>query len=118
MSIEPNQQPSTQSNENLLCALCYLFWFITGAIFYFTVAKDNKNIKYHAVHSILIGVVLMVIAIPVGIIGMIPLIGWIISLAWSVIVIAFDVFMIVSTYNGKTVKFPIISDKAQEIANK
>lgn len=39
-------------DENIASAICYLFIWVTGLIFYL-VEKDNKMVKFHALQSII-----------------------------------------------------------------
>ena len=60
-SEEPKKtSTSTGIQENVESLLCYLFGWVTGLIF-FLIEKDSKVVKFHAMQSIAVSVVFMVL---------------------------------------------------------
>ncbi len=117
MNIEPNQKTSTGLQENVACLLCYLFSWITGLVF-FLIEKENKTVRYHAVQSMLIGACLVVVNVVSNILGRIPVLGFILSLVISIATLALYIYLLVTAYQGKMMKFPVISEQAEKFANK
>jgi uncharacterized membrane protein len=123
---------------NIAAALSYIW--IVGVIF-FIMEKENRFVRFHALQSILLGllwivavIVLMIVNVILavvvgaaagaagdagGIFGM--LIGLISMLVWLIFPLAFLGLLIlaaVKAYQGKTFKIPIIGNIAENIVNK
>ena len=102
-------------DPNLAGALCYLFACISGILF-FLLETENKRVRFHALQSILIFTILSLLTVASAILAIVTdfvpfrlanLTIWIMHfIVWLV--------MIISTYQGKTIKIPGIGDFAQE----
>jgi len=109
--------------RNVASLLCYVAWFITGIIF-FVSEKEDKTVRFHAFQAILVSVIMVVVNVALSIFGVIlrfiPFIGGVLSgLMFAVIGLvwfALWIFMMVSAYQGKKVKLPIIGDIAEKQA--
>lgn len=100
-----NNKTSTGLQENVEGLLCYLGGWITGLIF-FLIEKDSKFVRFHAVQSIGVSVVLMIL----GFIPIVNLFVWILGLVlW--------ILLMVKAYQGKMFKLPVIGDFAEKQAN-
>jgi len=117
-TVQTTQKGSWMS-ENTKGALCYLFGWITGVIF-LLVEKDSKFVKFHAVQSVIISLVLQVILYSTaptsyydpyygyaytdstlyGIVGLIMFILWIV--------------MMYKASKGEKFKLPVIGDFAEK----
>lgn len=91
---------------NLAGALCYLAWAITGVIF-LIIEKENRFVRFHAFQSIITSIALFIITI---ILGVIPVIGWIISLLLTPVILLLWLFMMWKAYQGERFKLPFIGD--------
>ena len=99
------------TNRNLVAALSYFLFFITGIIIYF-VEKDDKFIRFHALQSTLTFGILFVLNILlnelfVGIIGVFAsglslLLGFVILFVWVV--------SMLKAFQGQVYKWPIVGD--------
>jgi uncharacterized membrane protein len=94
--------------------LCYLGGWITGIIF-FIIEKENKIVRFHAVQSIAISVVLMVVYF---ILGLIPIIGWIIMPFVGIASFILWIILMLKAYQGKMYKLPVIGDFAEKQVGK
>jgi uncharacterized membrane protein len=101
-----------KASENFLGALCYLFGWITGLILWFSGFK-KKFIRFHAMQSIIVSVVLMIIFF---VLSWVPNIGWIIS-GLGILAFILWVFLMVKAYQGQTFKLPIIGNLADKWSN-
>jgi len=109
--------------DNAASALCYVLGFITGILF-LVLEPYNKNrtVRFHAFQSIFLNIALIVVAIALGILeAMISgLIGWwfAVTVGWCFNLALFAVwlYMIVTTYQGRTTVLPIIGPLAQQQA--
>ena len=97
-------------DENVAGALCYLFGFITGLIFYL-LENQNKFVKFHAMQSLItflgVFIVLMVI-------WWVPFFGWILRSIIILLALILWVILMVKAYYGEKFKLPIIGDIAEQ----
>ncbi|VUT27898.1 MAG: Chloroplast import component protein (Tic20) [Candidatus Syntrophoarchaeum sp. GoM_oil] len=109
-------------DENIEGALCYLFGWLTGIIF-LVLEKDNRFVKFHAMQSIVVFLVLTVLWMIVGAITMAMMIGasvmgsgiiaGLLSLFSMLISLAMFVlwlFLMYKAYSGEMYKIPKIGD--------
>lgn len=109
----PDEKPAptssgTESMDPKLSALlCYLLSIIGGIVFYM-ISKD-KFVRFHAMQSIILGAVFVVIDVLFWFIPFVFFFGWIIWLGF----LALSVVMMIKAYNGEKYKLPIIGDIAE-----
>lgn len=96
---------------NLEGALCYVLGFVTGIIF-LILEKDNKFVKFHAIQSTIISLLLFVV---IAVLGIIPLFWLIIPLIWIAELILWLLLMY-KAYQGEVFKLPVIGDIAAKQA--
>jgi uncharacterized membrane protein len=114
--------------DNMASALCYVLGFVTGIIF-LVIAPYNQNrtVRFHAFQSIFLSVGLLAIRIVFSIVlGNLLFHGFyygglwaIYSLFWSLFGLACLVvwiYIIVQTYQGKSIVLPIVGPMAQKQA--
>ncbi|MCA9381480.1 DUF4870 domain-containing protein [Candidatus Dojkabacteria bacterium] len=116
MSEGSTSQPkmaSTDSglDENIAAALCYIF--IVGLIFIFT-EKKNKFVRFHAFQAVLLAVAWFVIS---TVLGIIPVIGWIILPFASLGFLGVWVYTIYKAYQGEKFMLPMIGEIAAKQAD-
>lgn len=99
-------------DQNVAAALCYIF--IIGLVFIFT-EKKNKFVRFHAFQSVFLGVGWFLGSF---ILGIIPVLGWIISPFFAIAMIVLWVYTIYQAYLGKEFRLPVIGDMAAEQAAK
>jgi uncharacterized membrane protein len=131
----PVQQSSTGLAPNVAAAISYIW--IVGLVLFF-IEKDNKFVRFHAMQSVLYGVVWTVVMVVLavlnaiiaivggvasaaagdpGIIGMlISLISLVIWLVLPLVYFAGLIFAAVKAYQNTKFKFPIIGNMAEKIA--
>lgn len=107
-------------DENIVAALAYVFSALTGIIV-LVMEKENKFVRFHAMQSVLLGILIFVLNVILGILGAIPLIGffagiasWLVSLA----IFAVTVLLIFKAYQKESYKLPILGDVAESQINK
>lgn len=111
---EQSNKTSTGIQENVEGLLCYLGGWITGIIF-FIIEKENKIVRFHAVQSIAVSVVLIVVYF---ILGLIPIIGWLIMPLVGIVSFILWIFLMLKAYQGKMYKLPVIGDFAEKQVGK
>ena len=109
--------------DNAASALCYVLGLVTGVLFLILAPYNrNKIVRFHAFQSIFLNVAVIIIAIALGIFDAIiaRIVGWwfasIVSLLWDLACIGIWLYMIVSTYQGRSPALPIIGPIAQQQA--
>lgn len=120
------QPAAADMTDNLAGMLCYIAGFITGIIF-LVIEPYNKKpiIRFHAFQSIFLNVAFIALWIVLTIVravlwsavgfGMFGLIGLIFTLVWLA-GIGIWIYMLISTYQGKTIVLPVIGPLAQKQA--
>jgi uncharacterized membrane protein len=109
-----NSSSSTGLDPKVSALLAYLLGFVGGVVFY-VISKDSY-VKFHAMQSIMLSVVL---AVFYGVIWalIIPFsflffLDWLLYLA----IVGLWVFMMMKAYSGEKYKLPIIGDMAEKYA--
>ena len=115
----PAMQASGAMADNVASALCYLLGLITGIIF-LVLAPYNKNpvIRFHAFQSIFLHVACIVAMVGLNIVlGILHLWGMFFlgSLFWLAFFILW-LYLLLQTYQGKTIVVPVIGPIAQQQA--
>lgn len=93
-------------DKNIASALTYLFGWLSGVVFFLT-EKEDKDIRFHAVQSIIFFGALNIIVI-------VPVIGWIISPFVGLVGLVGWVVLLVKAYQGEKFKLPAIGDLAEK----
>lgn len=117
------EKTSSGLQENVASLLCYLFTWLSGLIF-LLIEKENRTVRFHAIQSLCLCVVavvlFIVVAILTAILGAIAtalaLIG---TLLWAVVGIGIFVIWIllmVRAYQGNLWKLPIVGEMAAKWA--
>jgi uncharacterized membrane protein len=108
-----NAKTSSGLEENLAGLLCYLAGFITGIIF-IILEKENRFVRFHALQSIFISVVMVILSF---IFTSIPIIGWLIGLLISPLSIVLWILLMYKAYQGQWFKLPILGEMAEKQLN-
>ena len=99
--------------DNVTGALCYAGLVITGILFLVLEPYSrNRAIRFHAFQAIFINIAWIVLSLVFGLIHM----GFFLSPLISLAFIALWIYMIITTYQGKTVVLPVIGPLAQQQA--
>jgi uncharacterized membrane protein len=104
------EKSSTGMDANLAALLSYLLGFITGIVF-FILEKDSKYVKFHAMQSILVSVAIMIVNF---ILGLIPILGWILAFLISVASIILWIVLMIKAYKYTWFKLPVIGEIAEK----
>ncbi len=109
--------------DNAASALCYVLGLITGILFLVLAPyNQNRTVRFHAFQSIFLNVAVIIVAIALGILDAIigRIIGWwfvgIVSMAFDLACFVLWIYMIVTTYQGRSPALPIIGPMAQQQA--
>jgi uncharacterized membrane protein len=111
--------------DNVAGTLCYVLGLITGIIFLVLEPySKNRTIRFHAFQSIFLNVAVIVIDIVVGIVfrilfeivGAFAFLGILFWPLWGLGLLCLWLYLLYSTYQGKTIVLPIIGPLAQKQA--
>ena len=131
----PVQTPksSTGLDENIAALLSYIFGWVSGLIF-FLIEKDSRLVRFHAMQSILLNIVVVVLLIASWVISMILwvittqlpgilalLVNLVVGLVWIVVgigILIAIVMCLVKAFQGQYFKLPIIGNLAEKFSAK
>ncbi|QGH33057.1 DUF4870 domain-containing protein [Gracilibacillus salitolerans] len=110
------QQTKTSSglDQNVAGLLTYIAGIITGIIF-LLLEKENRFVRFHAMQSIFITVVLIILH---TVVNWIPFFGWIIGLLLHPLELVLWIFLMVKAYQGHYFKLPWIGDMVEKQLDK
>lgn len=112
---------SSNIDENVEAALCYLLLWLSGIILYLT-EKKKKSIRIHAMQSILIflplNILMVIIAVPQWVFYHPWITPPLSGISWflRVVLVVLWVLFVFNAYQGQKIKIPIISDIAKKNA--
>ena len=101
-------------DENIEGLLCYVLGWITGIVF-LILEKENKFVRFHAMQSLVTFLGLFIILI---IVGMIPILHWVLSPLISIIALILWLFLMYKAFKGERYKLPTVGDFAEKQINK
>ena len=107
-------------DEKLASALSYVLPPVTG-LAAFVLEKENKTVRFHAMQATLFGLALIIVRTGLGILSVVPLLGWLARFAnWAVGLIAFAaiIYLIMMALKEQKYRLPIIGDIAHDQVNK
>jgi uncharacterized membrane protein len=120
----PTQQ--TQMSENIAGALCYLFGWITGLIFF--LIDKRPFVRFHAKQSIVVFGALHILSIVTGMIFGISMLSfgaprgvsfaWALSSLLELIVFVLWILLMIKAYQGERFRVPIGADLAEQLFGK
>jgi uncharacterized membrane protein len=104
---------SSGLSDNAAGALAYVT--IIPAIIFLVMEPYNRNpfIKFHAWQNLFLCIFMFVL----GVIGVIPILGWIVLFLGMIVAFIFWLLAILSAYKGGMYKIPIIGNIAEKQAN-
>ncbi|MDY0385617.1 MAG: hypothetical protein RBT65_00520 [Methanolobus sp.] len=100
-------------DENIVAALGYLGFWITGIIF-LLIEPDNKFVRFHAMQSLLI---FLPVSLLIFIVGWIPYVGWIIADFLGFAALFLILIFAIIAYRGILLKFPLVGGYAYKLIN-
>ena len=102
------------SNENLKGALAYLLGPVTGIVM-LLLEKKNEYVRFHAMQSTVVFGAILLLNI---VLGIVPVLGWIIALILSPIIalVSFILWIVLmwKAYSGEKYKLPYFGELAEK----
>jgi len=111
-----SKKSSTGMEPKIAVLIAYLFSWISGLVFYL-IEKENKFVKWHAMQSLVLGIIEVIIVIVMTIFGWIPIVGWFFAvICWLALVAAFvfRIIAIVKPFQGQSYRIPGIAKLADK----
>ncbi len=108
------EKSSTGLDANVAAALTYIPII---AIVFLVIEKSSRLVKFHAVQSLGLLVAWMVTWFALGILGMVPVLGWATLLLWPLVAIGMFVVWLIAllkAFKGEWWKLPVIGDIAEQ----
>ena len=99
---------SLNMSENVAALIAYLFGWLSGLII-FLLEKESRFVRFHALQSLIFFAAMSLI---IGILGRIPVIGWVFGVAGGILTFGFWIVGMVKAYRGELYRFPIVGDIA------
>ncbi|MBI4991330.1 DUF4870 domain-containing protein [Candidatus Gottesmanbacteria bacterium] len=101
-------------NEKIMGAVTYLLGPVTGILFLIT-EKKNSYIRYHAMQStVVFGAIVLLYLV----LGIIPILGWLLALILSPIItlVSFILWLMLmwKAYSGEKYKLPYFGELAEK----
>jgi uncharacterized membrane protein len=110
MEIKNQGRSSTGLEANLAALLSYLLGFLTGIIFY-SLEKENKFVRFHALQSIIVFAFLFVLNI---MLKFLPVIGWALASLLGIMGVILWVILMIKAYQGEYLKLPVAGAIAEK----
>ncbi|MEZ5334844.1 MAG: DUF4870 domain-containing protein [Methanolobus sp.] len=104
-------------SENIAGLLAYLFGLISG-ILLLVMEKENKVVRFHAAQSSVLSIAVIVFSIVITIVGLIPIIGWIIALLSIFLYLGIFVlwlFLMYKAFTGDMYRLPMLAEYADQL---
>lgn len=98
--------------ENIAGLLCYVLGWISGLVF-LLLEQENKFVRFHAIQSIIVFVIIMIIGL---ILSSIPFVGTILAWIVSMVGIVFWIVLMIKAYQGNKYKLPWAGNLAEKWA--
>lgn len=98
------QDSSLGLKANIAGPLCYILGWLSGLIFFF-LEKKSSYVKFHAIQSILISLVLTVLLV---VTRFIPALGGALHLMAEIITICLLLFLMFMAFKGERFRLPVI----------
>ena len=102
-----NSPQTTGSQKNTGMAILGFILFFVPLL---TDAKDDPFVKYHVKQ----GLLLWIIAIASVVLGVIPILGWIIALIVPLVVFVLAILGIINAANGEMKPVPLVGQYAEQ----
>ena len=94
------------SNDNLMGAVAYLGWFVTGLIL-LLIEKKSKFVRFHAMQSTLLFGGIFIANV---VLGFVPILGWLLGLLLSLLSFVLWIVLMWKAFQGEMYKLPYVGE--------
>lgn len=102
--------------KNIKYGLAYLFPIIAPLILLFALNDNDKEDKCQLGQAIVFGITLIIVGIVLGALSAIPVLGFIFTIANSLIGVA-ALIVAILYFTGRTFEFPLLYDLGSKLTN-
>jgi uncharacterized membrane protein len=129
----PVAKSSTGLDENVAALLSYIFGWVSGLIF-FLIEKDSRLVRFHAMQSILLNAVALIVGIGLWIVSVVllivssqisgllstllSLISGLLGFAFVIGILIAAILCLIKAYQGQYFKLPVIGNFAEKFSTK
>jgi len=121
MPVVTHEPTSTGLAPNVAGALSYVLGPLTGILF-LVLEKENRFVRFHAVQSIAVGLLLVVLSIAFSILSamlaIVPILGWIIAivagLGFALVTFVLWVMLMLRAFRGREWEVPVVGRYARQ----
>jgi uncharacterized membrane protein len=99
----PDKDPK-KTNDNNWVYLAIYFFGILGGIIAYIMEKDNKKVRFHAMQSIFLGIIMIILSFTI-ILGLFNILIWL-----------YGMYIGYKEYTGVTVRIPYLAEYADKYA--
>ena len=104
---------SEERKDGIIFIFCYLLTWLSGIIVYVMYGSENKDLRFHSVQAILLGVVIFVIGLIPSIFPLVlHSVSWILELV-VIILWLYGIYVGYRAYKGFDITMPVIGDLAK-----
>lgn len=96
------------NTSQILAALCYIF-FPVNIVLLLTETKD-RSLRYDAINGLGFMVAILILSIVLQILFWVPVIGWLLGVAFTLGAIVLMILYAVQAYERKRVVVPVVTD--------
>lgn len=111
-STKSNEKSSAKSDDKVLYIIAYLIPLLTGILVYIINGNKSKRLKLHAVQSIFLGIVFIILDVVLGLLFHGFVLGSIISLILFLLWL-YGLYVGFQGYNGNDMEIPVITEYAK-----
>ena len=98
--------------ENIAGLLCYVLGWVSGLVL-LLLEQENKFVRFHAIQSIIVFAIIMIIGL---ILGAIPFVGTVLAWIVSLVGVVFWIVLMIKAYQGTKYKLPWAGNLAEKWA--
>ena len=103
-----------KSNDNLMGAVAYLGWFVTGLIL-LLIEKKSKFVRFHAMQSTLLFGGIFIANV---VLGFVPILGWLLGLLLSLLSFVLWIVLMWKAFQGEMYKLPYVGEMTDKQLSK
>ncbi|OGD83217.1 hypothetical protein A3A54_02650 [Candidatus Curtissbacteria bacterium RIFCSPLOWO2_01_FULL_39_62] len=107
---------SSDQNRNLVAAMAYLLFFVTGIVI-LMVEQEDKFVRFHAMQSTLVfgGLFILNLVFQIGLdpIAIIGFLGSLVGALISIVAVVIWLVSMIKAYQGQMLKWPIVGKLAE-----
>lgn len=112
--LEPIGNSSLGMAENVAALLAIIFSPISSIIV-LVLEKESKFVKFHAIQAIALSVVILLANF---ILGLIPILGWIVLIFVNLGVFVLWIILLIKAYQGEWFEIPLVGNFSMDQVNK